>query len=165
MKRIFGAPLSHYAPGLALLAIVAIYLATAYGYRSDSRAFPVSVAWTMVGLTFLDLVSRTRTNLGRTIMHWLNPAGDPEKIERQPHYAVSKQVLALSWLAGFVALLVLIGILPAVAIYVFASMWLRGRRPILICAVASGAVTLLVWALFVQLLQLQLYPGWLFGGY
>ena len=36
----------------------------------------------MLVLVILDLVSRTRTNVGTVLMHWLNPAGDADKVKR-----------------------------------------------------------------------------------
>jgi hypothetical protein len=119
----------------------------------------------LIGLIGLDLVSRTRTALGLTLMRALNPAADPEKAEKHPHYALSKQWIAVAWLAGFSALLVVIGILYAVPIYVFASLRVRGKRPLLTCLITTAAATLFVYLLFVQLLAIELYPGMLFADY
>jgi hypothetical protein len=163
VKRFFGTPLSEYAPALALLAITLIYLITGYTYSPAARAFPVTVAWVMIVLVGLDLLSRTKTPIGETLIRWLNPAAAPDKKENQPHYPVSKQIASLLWLAGFVATMVLLGILPAVAINAFASMLFRGRRPLWLCLLVSASVTAVIWFLFEQVLKLELYRGVLFG--
>jgi len=112
----------------------------------------------------LDLVSRTRTAAGMALMHWLNPAGDPDKMRDHKRYPALKQIGAVLWIAGFAAAMVLIGILYAVPLYVFSSLYFRGRRPLWLAAgVASGA-TAMIWLLFVAVLGLELYPGVLFSG-
>lgn len=163
MKRFLGTPIIDYLPALALLAIALVYLATGYTYAAQARAFPVSVAWATVVLVALDLISRTQTGIGETLTRWFNPATAPGKSETRPHYPALKQIFAVLWAAAFVLLIVLIGFLYAVPIYVFASLYLRGRRPVLLSLLVSAAVTLFIWALFSQLLQLELYPGMLFS--
>jgi hypothetical protein len=164
VKRAFGTPVTQYLPALALFGITIGYLATAYGYDPDARAVPAGVAWVMLVLVALDLVSRTRTPIGNTLMHWLNPAGDEEKKDRGIHYPALKQVGAVAWVGAFAAGMVLIGILYAVPLYVFASLFFRGRRPLLVATGFAAGATLAIWILFSVVLQLQLYPGMLFGG-
>ena len=73
------------------------------------------------------------------------------------------QFTAVIWLAAFALLLVLIGILYAVPVYVFASLRFRGRRSRLksasIAAIATGGI----WLLFAVVLHLELYPGYFFA--
>lgn len=163
MKRILGTPVAEYLPAAGLLVLTIVYLLTAYTYSPVARAVPAGVAWVAAVLALLDLASRTDTQAGRTLMHWLNPAGDASKREAQIHYPAMKQIGAVLWIALFAGLMVLIGILYAVPVYVFASIWLRGRRPIWLAAAVSAGATLMIWILFVQVLQLELYPGYLFG--
>ena len=163
MKRILGTPMSEYMPAAGLLLITIGYLITAYGYTPDARAFPLGVAWVTLVLAALDLVSRTRTKLGGTLMHWLNPAGEPAKRTGEIHYPALKQVTAVLWIAGFTLLMVVAGILYAVPIFVFSSLYFRGKRSLLLCAAISAGATLMIWILFEQILQLELYPGLLFG--
>jgi hypothetical protein len=118
----------------------------------------------MIVLLILDLVSRTRTPVGATLMHWLNPAGDPSKTEGAARYPALKQILAVAWIAGFVAAMVLIGILYAVPLYVFLSLTVRGRRTLWVAAMIAVAAGAMIWVLFDVVLQLELYPGVLFGG-
>ena len=164
MKRVLGTPVSEYLPAFALLILTAIYLATAYNYNPDARAVPAGVAWVMIALLILDLVSRTRTPLGATLMHWLNPAGDAAKTEGAARYPALKQIGAVLWIAGFVAAMVLIGILYAVPLYVFLSLLVRGRRALWVAAAIAAGAGAMIWVLFDLVLQLELYPGVLFGG-
>jgi hypothetical protein len=164
VKQVFGTPVTDYMPAMGLLVLTIAYLATAYNYSPDARAVPAGVAWVMLVLVILDLVSRTRTQIGTTLMHWLNPAGDPDKMKEHKRYPALKQIGAVLWIAGFAAAMVFIGILYAVPLYVFASLYFRGRRPLLLAAGVSAAATVAIWLLFVAVLGLELYPGMLFGG-
>ena len=164
MKQVFGTPVTDYLPALGLLLLTIGYLATAYNYAPDARAVPAGVAWVMLVLVILDLVSRSRTSLGTTLMHWLNPAGDAEAMKEHKRYPVLKQLGAVLWIAGFAAAMLLIGILYAVPLYVFASLYLRGGRPLIVAVAVSAGATAMIWTLFVAVLGLELYPGMLFGG-
>jgi len=164
VKQIFGTPVADYLPALGLLLLTIGYLATAYGYSPDARAVPSGVAWVMLVLVILDLISRTRTSIGTTLMHWLNPAGDPEAMKDHKRYPVLRQVGAVLWIGAFAAAMLFIGILYAVPLYVFASLYFRGGRPLIVAAAVSAGATAMIWTLFVAVLGLQLYPGMLFGG-
>src|SRR5882724_3223684 len=60
VKQVLGTPVTDYLPALGLLVITILYLATAYNYSPDARAVPAGVAWVMLVLVILDLVSRTQ---------------------------------------------------------------------------------------------------------
>jgi hypothetical protein len=164
VRRFLGTPATDYMPALGLLAVTAVYLGTAYTYSADARAVPAGVAWVMLVLVVLDLISRTQTTIGSALMHWLNPAGETTKQESVKHYPLLKQFMAVLWVAGFAAALVLIGILYAVPLYVFSSLYFQGRRRLLMCLGVSAAATAMIWLLFAVVLRLELYPGILFGG-
>jgi hypothetical protein len=163
VKRVLGTPVSEYLPAAALFIVTIVYLITAYGYSPIARAVPAGVAWAMLVLVVLDLVSRTRTKLGTTLMHWLNPAGEAAKHEGDIRYPALKQLGAVLWVGAFAVLMVLIGILYAVPVYVFGSLFLRGRRSLLLSGVVAAGATLMIWILFDLVLQLELYPGVLFS--
>jgi hypothetical protein len=160
VKPILGTPAFDYVPALALFIIAVIYLVTGYGYTPQARAFPVAVAWAAIVFSVIDVISRTHTAIGETLMRWLNPAA--AKADSQQHYPLMKQLTAVLLAAAFVALIVVIGFLYAIPIYVFASLYLR-RRPLLLSVLVSAGVTLFIWALFTQLLKIELYPGILFS--
>jgi hypothetical protein len=160
VRRFLGTPVADYLPALGLVVVTIVYLAIAAGYKPLVRAFPAGVAWIMLGLLALDLASRTGTRAGRALTRWLNPAA----ADAPPAQPLSRQIAAALWLAGFATLLVLVGVLVAVPLYMFAALRWRGRRSLAACLTAAAGATLFVWLMFAELLRLSLYPGLLFGG-
>jgi len=147
-------------PALGLLIITIAYLMVAYQYSPASRAFPVMVAWSMIVLLALDLVSRTSTKLGRAVTRWLNPAiAAPETTHVNRH-----DLIAVLWVAGFVTALILIGVPYAVLLFVFSSARWRGKRSYAVSFLLAVATMLVIWLLFTWLLRIELYPGLLLGG-
>jgi hypothetical protein len=147
-------------PALGLLIITIAYLMVAYQYSPASRAFPVIVAWSMVVLLALDLVSRTSTRLGRAVTRWLNrTSAAPETTHISGH-----DLVAVLWVAGFVTALILIGVPYAVLLFVFASARWRGKRSYAISFLLAVATMVVIWLLFTWLLRIELYPGLLLGG-
>jgi hypothetical protein len=51
-----------------------------------------------------------------------------------------------------------------VPLYVFASLYVRGGRSLLLAVAVSAGATAMIWTLFVAVLGLELYPGILLGG-
>ena len=92
------------------------------------------------------------------------PAGDPGKMADRKHYTALKQIGAVAWVFSFALAMLFIGILYAVPLYVFASLFLRGRRSLLLSAGTAALATAMIWILFAAILRLELYPGMLFGG-
>ena len=133
-----------YFPAVGLALFTAAFLAAAYTYPSQARAFPVAVAWVTLCLAALDIAKTC-----------LNPG--VAAVDSRP---LSSQIGATRWLAAFSLTLVLIGILYAVPLYVFASLRFRGHRSwftsLWIAAVVTGAI----WLLFAVVLRLDLYPGY-----
>ena len=161
MSRVPEAPTGAYLPALGLWIVAAGYLGIAYTYAPETRALPVAVGWSMLALVGLDLASRMRGRAGAALTRWLNPRAHGA---RQKSYPAATQLGAVFWILGFAAALVLIGVLAAVPLYVFASLRLRGKRPFATSLAAAAGITLAVWLLFSALLRLDLFPGLLFGG-
>jgi hypothetical protein len=160
MRRVLATAIADVMPALGLLIITIAYLMVAYQYSPASRAFPVAVAWSMIVLLMLDLVSRTSTKLGRGVTHWLNPASAGTN---DAHIARG-DLVAICWIAGFVLALMLIGVLYAVPLFVFASARWRGKRSYAASLVLAAATTFVIWLLFKWLLRIELYSGLLLGG-
>jgi Tripartite tricarboxylate transporter TctB family len=158
MKRVSAALARRSAFALGLLVFTLAYLTLDYTYGPALRTVPALVGWIMVILLLLDLASQTQTALGRALRSQLSAA--PPQVS----YPLARQTAAILWVAGFAAALVLIGVLLAVPLFVFAFMRWRGRRPVWASLLGSGGVALFVWLLFVLLLRLELYPGLVFGG-
>lgn len=162
MSRVLGTPLKEYLPSLALAAITVIYLVTGYGYSPIARAIPVGVAWVVLALLGLVLVSRTKTAFGTALNQWLNSRQDIAAVAAHAHRPLGTELMAAAWVVAAVLMMFLIGIFYAVPTYVFLSIAIRGRRPLWVCAATAAAAALMVWVLFTLVLQLELYPGLLF---
>jgi hypothetical protein len=134
------------------------YLALDMTYKPALRMVPALVAWIMVILLAIDLTSRSDTDLGRALKRRLNPVPD------RPDYPLGRQIDAACWVAGFAAALVLIGILAAVPLFVFAFLHWRGKLGIAASLVGGAGATIFIWLLFALMLRLALYPGLIFGG-
>jgi hypothetical protein len=165
MARIFGTEISDYLPAAAAAGVAAVYLGAAYQYSPDARAAPLLIGWTVVALAGLDSASRTQTRVGRTLAGWLNPVTTrPRHGTGHADYPIGKQIMAIVWIAGFLAGFALIGATYAIPLYVFAATRWRGGRPYWVCLVSATATLAGIWFLFGWLLRLELYPGLLFGG-
>jgi hypothetical protein len=165
MARAFGTELSEYLPAAGAAAVAAIYLGAAYQYSPEARAAPLLIGWTVIVLALLDIVSRTQTPVGRALAGFLNPVTNRPRhghgAEPQP---AAKQIMAIAWIAGFVAAFALIGAAYAIPLYVFAATRWRGGRPFAVCLLSAALTLAGIWFLFAWLLRLELYPGLLFGG-
>ena len=159
MKKYFGSPLIEYLPALGFLAFTIIYLGLAYSYEADARAFPSIVAWVMLVLTLLDLVSRSKTGAGALVLRLLNPAGQEEGPARGVKVHPKKQIIAIFWIFGFAALLFVIGILYAVPIYAFVSMRFRSNLSFVLSISVAALITLAIWLLFGVALRINFYQG------
>jgi hypothetical protein len=160
MQRTLITTIAASLPALCLWTLTVAYLIVAYQYPPTSRAFPVIVAWSMIVLVSIDLVSRTQTNLGRTLTRWLNPASTTHGEGRRG----TTELVALLWVAALVTALVLIGILYAIPLFVFASVRWRGHRSYPVSLAVAAATTFIIWLLFAWLLRIELYSGLLLGG-
>jgi len=138
-----------YLPAVGLALFTAAFLGAAYTYPSQARTFPIAVAWVTLCLIALD-ISKTRLNATR-----LNP--NVAAVDSRP---MGGQIGAALWLAAFALMLVLIGILYAVPLYVFASLRFRGCRSWLTSLWIAAIVTGAIWLLFSVVLRLDLYPGY-----
>jgi biotin transporter BioY len=74
-----------------------------------------------------------------------------------------KYLRALSWTAGLVAAIYLAGFLIATALFIFAYLKFEGRSGWLISIASSAVTTVLIYAIFVLIMQVDLFPGIFFG--
>lgn len=149
--------MKRYIPSFSVAAVAAAFLAAAYRYPAQARAFPAAVGWVTIGFALLDFLMDTNTSIGRGIGKWLNPS----IASAEGSYGLSAQAQAILWLVLFTAALVLMGILCAVPLYVFASLRWRGNRSWWKALLAAAIATAAVWLLFAVGLQLDLYRGYL----
>jgi len=160
MKRILGTPIKDYLPAIFVAVIAVVYLVTGYGYSPAAREMPVSVAWLVLLFSVLDFASRSNTLFGALLIRTLNPAAESHN---QAHYPLAKELAAVAWVIVLIVLMETIGILYAVFVFVLLSIRIRGRRPLWLSALVAAAAAAMTWLLFDLILQLELYPGFLFA--
>ncbi len=160
--NVFGTPIREYLPSLALAVLAVIYLITGYGYSLDARAIPVGIAWVVLALVSLVLISRTKTAFGLALNQWLNAGEDRAAAAAHADRPLAKELMAGAWVILAVVMMFVIGIFYTVPAYVFLSLAIRGRRPWWLCAVVAAGAMAMIWLMFDVILQLELYPGLLF---
>jgi hypothetical protein len=142
--RISGA--AAFSAGLAVVAAYAVL--TALRWPPKAALFPL-----VMGVPLLVLA------LAQVVMDWraLRP---PEDAPPDTRAALS----VLAWMAGFIALVFLIGFPLAVPLFVLGYLVIAGREPWFL----SIALALIAWAAFYLLFQKLLHfpfdAGWLTGG-
>jgi hypothetical protein len=149
------------APFFLLLVMVAVLIG-AYAYEPAARALPVLVAWTTIILLLLELMVQARTSLGARIQNLLQVRGDDPEPKRVP---ISRALTyAVVWPGFLVILAAVIGILPAVLLYIFLSLRIVAGKAAQRALVVALAVTTLSWLLFEWVMSYQLYRGMLING-
>jgi hypothetical protein len=149
-------------PG-AMWLVTAAFIISASRLGPVARAMPLLVGWLTLLLVTLDIVARTGTPIGRALTSAFNPAAlVPAEAQAtgpaRAFWAGVAPILAL--IAGFT----LIGVLPSVPVFVFASLRWRAQRGLFTSSLVAVVVTLFIYGMFYKVLQLPLYPGLLFGG-
>ena len=146
---------------LALMFIMVGVLIGSYSYEPSARALPVLVAWTTIGLLLLEVLVQTGTALGHRIETFLQSKTDEGETES---VSVARALTySVGWPGFLVMMTVLIGILPAVLIYVFLSLKFVGGKSLVRALTAALAVTAFSWVLFEWSMSYQLYRGVLMG--
>ena len=145
----------------ALLLAMAGVLIVSYGYGPAERALPVLVAWTTIALLVLEVLVQAGTPAGRRIDRLLQGQDAGPELERAPPATVL--IHAVGWPGLLVALTVLIGILPAVLVYVFFSLKVAGGKSLRRALAIAVALTGLSWLLFEWTMSYRLFRGVLMG--
>jgi hypothetical protein len=160
---LFGTPVAEYLfPALVWLLALA-FLLLASGFSPVSREVPILVSWLTLLLSSVDLFSRMRVPAAQTMARWLNPGVRPKEAAGKPG-STARLLMAIGGVTGFVAALVLVGVLYAVPAFLFVALYWGGRCRLAVSVLIAVLVTGLIWSLFAGLLQLELFPGLLFGG-
>jgi hypothetical protein len=164
MKALFGAPPGDYLFPALIWLLALGFLVLAFGFSPMSREVPILVGWATLGLATVDLFSRTRLPAAQALVQLLNPG--VRKPDGKTDKAVSRQrlAMAIAGVVGFVTALVLVGVLYAVPVFLFAALYWGGRCRLATSLILVVVMTALIWGLFAGLLRLELFPGLLFGG-
>jgi hypothetical protein len=151
---------------IVVLALSVGYLVWAKSYPPAAGAVPVLVAWATIVLSIIDAVSQFETTLGRWVRRLVTAERIVEwKMEGDEDARLTRILLAMAWISGYLAALFLIGFLIATPIYILFYMLIHGGRSLRDSALAAAGTTLAIWLTFVVLFRYPLYPGVLFGGY
>jgi len=116
----------------------------------------------MLALASLALLLKTLRPAADDLTEMAEPEMDASGVARQPH-AMAAGLLAI--LAVYVALLPVLGYVPAIGLLIGAVAWFAGARQLLsvtICMVLAGPLLWLMfdWALEIRL-PVGLWPQWL----
>ena len=162
MKALWGRSVVDYLPSLVTWLAVIVYLVTAWGYNAEARLFPLMIGLLLFVLLPLDVLILAETAWGARLRATINPASVEPTSDSTEQHPLCSQIVALAYVFGFATLLVLIGVLPAIAIYVTASVRSLGRRNWPLSLTFGAVLTSFTYALFVVALDIPLYSGLLF---
>ena len=150
---------SVYAP-VAWLTLCAGFTIWSYDLDSVSRAAPLLVGYAGLVLGALDLVSRFEGAVPNAVRITMGAGFSHPEITHNSK--LSAELVQVGWMTLFVVMLLFIGVLPAVPVYVLASMRINGRRTWKESVIASVATLAFVFVVFEVLLAFELYRGVLF---
>ncbi len=147
-------------PPIVWLVLCAGFVVWSYDLDDVSRAAPLLVGYAGLVLGALDLISRFEGAVPEAVRITMGAGFSHPEITHNPK--VSAELTQFGWMTFFVVLLLFIGLLPAVPIYVLASMRNNGRRTWKESVVASVATLAFVFIVFEVFLAFELYRGVLF---
>lgn len=150
--------------GIGLLALCAWAALEARAWPLKTALFPLAIAVPLFCLAAAEVVWGVLEGLGK--------AGAGAKREEVRDFqlathlpkavALRRTGLAIGWILGFFAAIVLLGFPYAVPLFVFAFLKLQGREGWLFSAAFAGALWALFYGLFERLLHLPFASGLLF---
>tara|TARA_A100001391_G_scaffold87150_1_gene57550 strand:- start:35545 stop:37605 length:2061 start_codon:yes stop_codon:yes gene_type:complete len=79
-----------------------------------------------------------------------------------PRTIVMRAGMFFAWVLGFLLVMALIGMIPAIAVMIIAFMRIEGREPWKLCIVNSAAATALVYVVFDQIIRVP-WPSTVLG--
>ena len=153
-----------FAPPIAVLVFTCVFLMLTLQLPVAARSAPLMTAWITLFLAVIDIITRLRNPAGHLLMRMLNPAGVLEGGELPTRQEVRLTLQAIGLMALLVVGLLLIGVLPASAMFLVGALMFGGAGRRLAIGLAV-VFTLLLWAVFAVLLHLTPFPGLLFGGF
>jgi hypothetical protein len=144
-------------PPLVLMTISGILTIWSFQYGETARMLPSAVAGVTFILSVLDLVSRFGGRFAKFVRFSLGAGFDEPEMTHNPRWpAEVKQIL---WMTAVVAAMALIGILPAIPLFVFFYMFISGRQSLISSLLTAIVLLAIVWVVFEILLGYELYRG------
>ena len=150
-------------PAVMAFAIAVIFLIWSHAYEGRAHVVPMLIGWSAVVLTLVDILAQTNTRTGLALRGLLS--GRPlDSSSPTIGGSTSAPIVACLWTALFVGLVALIGFILAIPLYMLMFMRLQGRLAWHSSAIFSLVITAVIWVVFEQFLQYQIFEGMVFGG-
>jgi hypothetical protein len=150
------------AVSIGVLVFFVVVLVWTFRFpESRGQEFPALVSVTAIVLCLIDMVTHTDTAAGRRLAAVLS--GSIRPTASAMTRGVRRETIAILWIAGATAVMVLAGFLVGIPVYVFCYMVLHARRPVRQGVIAALVTTGAIWLAFELLLSYQLFRGVLFG--
>jgi len=144
-------------PPLIWLSLFMVIIVWSYDLDEISRAAPLLTGYTGLILGLLDLVSRFEGSAGEAIRVSMGAGFNHPEISHNP--ILNAELIQIGWMAIFVLMSLFIGILPAVPIYVLASMRFNGKCSWKESLIAAAGTVAFVFVVFEVFLAFELYRG------
>jgi hypothetical protein len=137
------------ATGIVLLAAWAVWTASAWPLKA--KLFPLAIGIPMLVLAAVEVL-------------WalLERGRAPDKAEEEAPPA-GRTLVAVAWMVGFFAAILLLGFLIAVPLFVLAYLRLQGREGWTLSLVFTAVVWVAFYGLFDRMLHLPFPQGWVLG--
>jgi hypothetical protein len=146
-------------PSLALAVLVMLVsgygVLTAWDWPAKAALFPLAIG---IPLFCLGAAEAAWVLLGAREE---KKAGPMDSQLRLPKDGLRRAALAVGWMLGFFAAIVLLGFPLAVPLFVLLYLRLQGGERWLVCIVTTAAVWGFFYGLFDRLLHLPFPAGWL----
>ena len=147
---------------LVVLALAIGYLVWADTFPRPSASVPMLVAWITIALAAIDVVAHTDTGIGRRVAGALSGRAHLEAVGDLR--ITAKEWLAVAWMAGSLAAIVVAGFLAGMFVYVAGYMVVHGRLSWRLSLYVASGTVFSCWLVFDELLKIGLYRGVLFEG-
>lgn len=149
---------------LALLFAYLIYLTM--GYNSRARMVPLIVLVPALGFAVLQVAHDLRDSARPKRKEQSSQAATKPEAEKEDKEKKipggekqRRELIAIAWLLGFFAAIILLGLTPAIPLFVLVFMRFFGRESWQLSVIFAVGCTAFVYIVFVWLLQNELYPG------
>lgn len=149
-------------PPLLLMALSGFILIWSYQYGPVARFLPVIISTATFFLSILDLVTRIRGRVAGFLRLVLGAGFQDVEMKHSP--PLREELVQSTWVVACLAGMLVIGILPAIPLFVFSYMYFQCRQEALPSLVTAIVAVAAIAGLFELLLGYDLYRGLLFGG-
>jgi len=149
-----------------IAAYVLMLSVLCFGYSAESRLFPLLVIVPTILFLVLRFISIGNPELSK-ILEPETGLLDIEKVQRFAKAEAKeekkqngfRELVVVIWVIGLLLLTFLVGIMPAIALFVFLFVKFYGQRKMATAVAYTAATWIFVYLLFIVVLQARLYGG------